>query len=161
MYEYAALSCIPNIDWFSRLCYIILGDVDHKRGSEAEVENLRDGSSKKNLRNNKKRPKELQIEKDIMWNFTDTSIDLFWALCLLWKRTDIQIFCCTGTLTDIDLEEDQGKMAGQHQRRLWRLKPNYAPSVPPYKGQNNLEEYCSKPGLPERVDIVFVARALS
>jgi len=59
---------------------------------------------------------------------------------------DINIFCCTGTFMDIGLEADQ---------------PNCAPSVPPRKRQNDMEEHCKKHWLPECVDIVFIARALS
>jgi len=57
--------------------------------------------------------------------------------------------------------ETKEKMAGQHKERLWRLKSNCVPSVPPYEEQNDMDEHCSKHGLPEDVDIAFVARALS
>jgi len=40
-------------------------------------------------------------------------------------------------------------------------KSNCAPSIPPYKRQNDMEEHCSKHGLPERIDIMFVAGTLS
>ena len=120
--------------------------MDYKRESQAEVEILRDGSSKKNLWNNKKRPKGGMLtywrnfRQKRVWNFTGTSTDLFRARVSHGKDRYPHLL--------------HGYTHG-HQPRgrprnkwldniiLWRLKSNCAPSVAPCKQQNDMEEHIS------------------
>ena len=56
--------------------------------------------------------KELQIEKDIMWNFTDMSTDLFWTRVPYGKK-QISLYSAARVhsrgVRDIDLEGEQRK----------------------------------------------------
>ena len=86
------LTCWKNLAILVTECLATGARLDHKRWSEAKVENLRDSSCKKNwgmTRRDRRRNvnilKELQMEKN-MWNFTDTLTDLFWTRVSLGKE---------------------------------------------------------------------------